>query len=37
MDYKAIADFPADTAFLNDSVIVVEQFSTGTSQRFDID
>lgn len=37
MDYKGIADFPADTAYLSDSVIVVEQFSTGTSQRFDID
>lgn len=37
MNYTGLADFPADTAFIDGDMIVVEQFSTGTSQRFDID
>jgi hypothetical protein len=35
MEYEGLADFPADTAYLDGGQIVVEQLSTGTSQRFE--
>lgn len=37
MSYEGLADFPADTAYIDGKQIVVEQFSTKTSQRFDTD
>lgn len=37
MELHGIADFPADTVYVEDNVMVVEQFSNGTSQRFEMD